>query len=151
MVHGFPFHTFTFTLLLSLSHFAFTLSLSHFHTFRFTLSHFLSRFEQQKVQSVQALYEPVHGYLALSICIVGIIFNIINVLVLTHRFSAPLMISTVRWPIYTSACPDTIPYPNPSHLLYHSATSTSDVFLLSVFVRLFDGFDSGTCGETRST
>jgi len=31
------------------------------------------------------LYEPVHGYLALSICIVGIIFNIINVLVLTHR------------------------------------------------------------------
>ena len=113
MVHGFPFHTFTFKLLLSLSHFAFTLSLSHFHTFRFTLSHFLSRFEQQKVQSVQALYEPVHGYLALSICIVGIIFNIINVLVLTHRFSAPLMISTVRWSIYTSACPDTIPYPNP--------------------------------------
>lgn len=27
------------------------------------------------------------------------------------------MISTVRWPIYTSACPDTVPYPNPIPLI----------------------------------
>lgn len=39
---------------ISLSHVHFHTSLLHFrfHTFRFTLSHFLSRFEQQKVQSV---------------------------------------------------------------------------------------------------
>ena len=34
---------------------------------------------------VQAFYEPVHGYLAVTICILGTIFNMMNILVLTHK------------------------------------------------------------------
>ena len=34
---------------------------------------------------VEALYEPVHGYLAITICLLGTFFNMINILVLTHK------------------------------------------------------------------
>ena len=33
----------------------------------------------------QALYEPLHGYLAIGVCILGTIFNMVNILVLTHK------------------------------------------------------------------
>ena len=33
----------------------------------------------------QAQYEPIHGYLALVVCAVGTLFNLINILVLTHK------------------------------------------------------------------
>ena len=31
------------------------------------------------------MYEPVHGYLAVPVCVLGTFFNIINILVLTHK------------------------------------------------------------------
>ena len=31
------------------------------------------------------MYEPVHGYLAVTVCILGTFFNMINILVLTHK------------------------------------------------------------------
>ena len=34
---------------------------------------------------LQAMYEPVHGYLAVTVCLLGTIFNIMNILVLTHK------------------------------------------------------------------
>ena len=33
----------------------------------------------------QEHYEPIHGYLALAVCAVGTLFNLINILVLTHK------------------------------------------------------------------
>ena len=34
---------------------------------------------------IQALYEPVHGYLAVTVCVLGTFFNMMNILVLTHK------------------------------------------------------------------
>ena len=34
---------------------------------------------------LQAAYEPIHGYLAVTVCILGILFNLVNILVLTHK------------------------------------------------------------------
>ena len=34
---------------------------------------------------IQALYKPLHGYLAIGVCILGTIFNMVNMLVLTHK------------------------------------------------------------------
>jgi hypothetical protein len=31
------------------------------------------------------LYEPVHGYLAVTVCVLGTFFNMMNILVLTHK------------------------------------------------------------------
>ena len=31
------------------------------------------------------MYEPLHGYLAVIICVLGTIFNMMNILVLTHK------------------------------------------------------------------
>ena len=31
------------------------------------------------------MYEPVHGYLAVTVCLLGSIFNMMNILVLTHK------------------------------------------------------------------
>ena len=30
-------------------------------------------------------YENIHGYLAVTICVLGTIFNIVNILVLSHK------------------------------------------------------------------
>lgn len=30
-------------------------------------------------------YEKIHGYLAVTICVLGTIFNIVNILVLSHK------------------------------------------------------------------
>ena len=30
-------------------------------------------------------YESIHGYLAVTICVLGIIFNLVNIIVLTHK------------------------------------------------------------------
>ena len=34
---------------------------------------------------LQSFYKPLHGYFALTVCILGIIFNMMNILVLTHK------------------------------------------------------------------
>ena len=34
---------------------------------------------------LQSAYEPIHGYLAITICVLGTLFNIVNILVLTHK------------------------------------------------------------------
>ena len=31
------------------------------------------------------MYEPVHGYLAVTVCVLGTFFNMMNILVLTHK------------------------------------------------------------------
>ena len=31
------------------------------------------------------MYEPLHGYLAVAVCVLGTLFNMINILVLTHK------------------------------------------------------------------
>ena len=33
----------------------------------------------------QARYEPVHGYLSIVVCVLGTLFNLLNILVLTHK------------------------------------------------------------------
>ena len=33
----------------------------------------------------QAAYLPIHGYLALAVCLLGTAFNMVNMLVLTHK------------------------------------------------------------------
>ena len=33
----------------------------------------------------QAIYEPTHGFLAIPLCILGTLFNMINIIVLTHK------------------------------------------------------------------
>jgi hypothetical protein len=34
---------------------------------------------------MQARYEPVHGYLSIVVCVLGTLFNLLNILVLTHK------------------------------------------------------------------
>ena len=34
---------------------------------------------------IQASYLPIHGYLSLSVCLLGTVFNMVNMLVLTHK------------------------------------------------------------------
>jgi ABC-type Fe3+-siderophore transport system permease subunit len=31
------------------------------------------------------MYEPLHGYLAVGVCVLGCMFNMVNILVLTHK------------------------------------------------------------------
>ena len=31
------------------------------------------------------MYEPIHGYLAVIVCVMGTVFNMMNILVLTHK------------------------------------------------------------------
>ena len=31
------------------------------------------------------MYEPVHGYLAVTVCVLGTFFNMMNIMVLTHK------------------------------------------------------------------
>ena len=35
----------------------------------------------------QEVYEPIHGYLAVTVCVLGTLFNVVNILVLTHKVS----------------------------------------------------------------
>ena len=34
---------------------------------------------------VQEFYHPIHGWLAMLVCVVGTLFNLANILVLTHK------------------------------------------------------------------
>ena len=38
-------------------------------------------------------YENIHGYLAVTICVLGTIFNIVNILVLSHKVTTVFFFS----------------------------------------------------------
>ena len=44
----------------------------------------------------QEVYEPIHGYLAVTVCVLGTLFNVVNILVLTHKVSK-FEISSEQW------------------------------------------------------
>ena len=48
-------------------------------------AHVWKKLEVQQRSYLQALYEPLHGYLAIVVCILGSIFNMVNIIVLTHK------------------------------------------------------------------
>jgi hypothetical protein len=64
---------------------------------------------------MQARYEPVHGYLSIVVCVLGTLFNLLNILVLTHKDlrSNPInLILTglqLTQPCYTYSLIDTLP------------------------------------------
>ena len=41
--------------------------------------------ESMRESIFQAIYEPTHGFLAIPLCILGTLFNMINIIVLTHK------------------------------------------------------------------
>ena len=54
--------------------------------------------------SSQASYLPLHGYLALVVCILGTFFNLINILVLTHKDMRSIPINLILTGIAVADC-----------------------------------------------
>ena len=53
---------------------------------------------------MQAAYLPLHGYLALIVCLLGIIFNLVNILVLTHKDMRLIPINLILTGIAVADC-----------------------------------------------
>ena len=46
---------------------------------------------QRAIPCALQSYEDIHGYLAVTICVLGTIFNIVNILVLSHKVTTLLL------------------------------------------------------------
>ena len=52
----------------------------------------------------KAVYLPAHGYVALAVCIVGTIFNMVNIMVLTHKDMRTIPINLILTGIAVADC-----------------------------------------------
>ena len=90
---------------------------------------------------VQDMYSPVHGHLSLYVCLLGCLFNLLNIVVLTHPNMRNNPINMILTGIAIADCLNMLEYiPFSVHMYLLDPDARDQEEMVSCEIRVFIGF-----------